>query len=135
MAGIDLGGGLKAEVSIPVALATAAIVYAVFNNATPSIADIRSAPPNNADIATSERMATITSAAIVGGISLIARDVNIFIIGGTMVVIMAFWTRHANAVNPTTGKVQVPGAIPTVPPSTQSQDPTAYGYQDQVAMV
>lgn len=127
--------GLKAEVSIPVGLATAAVVYAIFSNATPSIADIRSAPPNNTDIDKSERMATITSAAVVGGISLIARDPNVFIIGGFMVIAMALWTRHANAVNPATGAVQVPGAQGVVPPSTQAQDPTAYGYQDVVAMV
>jgi hypothetical protein len=124
--------GLKAEVSIPVGLATAAVVYAVFSNATPSIADIRSAPPNNDDIAKSERMATILSAAIVGGISLIARDPNVFIIGGAMVIGMSLWTRHANAINPATGTVQVPGAKGFVPPTTQMQDPTSYGYADQV---
>lgn len=134
MAGINVGP-LKAEVSIPVGLATAAVVYAIFNNATPSIADIRSAPPNNDDIAKSERMATVTSAAVVGGISLIARDPNVFIIGGVMVIVMAFWTRHANSVNPATGKPQVPGAVPVVPTSTQEGDPTSYGYVDQVAMV
>lgn len=127
--------GLKAEVSIPVGLATAAVVYAIFSNATPSIADIRSAPPNNADIDKSERMATITSAAVVGGISLIAKDPNVFIIGGIMVIVMAFWTRHANAVNPATGAVQIPGAMGVVPPSTQAADPTAYGYHDVTAMV
>jgi hypothetical protein len=134
MAALNIGG-LRAEVSIPIGLATAAVVYAVYSNATPSIADIRSAPANNDDIAHSERMATVASVGIVGGISLIARDPNILIIGGTMVIIMAFWTRHANGVNPATGKLQVPGAIATVPPSTQAQDPTAYGYQDVVAMV
>lgn len=128
-------GGLRAEVSIPIALATAGVVYAIYSNATPSIADIRSAPANNDDIAHSERMATVASVGVVAGISLIARDPNILIVGGTMVIIMSIWTRHANGVNPQTGKLQVPGAIATVPPSTQMQDPTAYGYQDVMAMV
>lgn len=125
--------GLPAEVSVPAGLATAAVVYAIYSNATPSIADIRSVSPGNADIASSERMATVTSAAVVGGIALIARDMNIFIIGGAMIIGMALWTRHANAVNPATGAMQVPGAMPTVPPSTQSADPTGYGYTDVVA--
>jgi hypothetical protein len=127
--------GLKAEVSVPAGLATAAVVYAIFSNATPSIADIRSAPAHNTDIASAERMATITSAAVVGGIALIARDMNIFIIGGGMVIAMALWTRHANGVNPGTGKLQVPGAVPTVPASTQTADPTGYGYNDVPVMV
>lgn len=133
MAGFAMPG-LKAEVSIPAGLATAAVVYAIFSNATPSIADIRSAPANNTDIASSERMATITSTAVVGGIALIARDMNIFIIGGAMVIAMALWTRHANGVNPSTGKLSVPGATANVPPSTQSADPTAYGYMDVPVM-
>jgi hypothetical protein len=132
MAGISLPG-LPAQVSIPVGLATAAVVYAIFSNATPSIADIRSAPANNGDIASAERMATITSAAVVGGISLIARDANVFIIGGAMIIGMALWTRHANAINPSTGALQVPGAVANVPPSTQAQTPADYGYQDLVA--
>jgi hypothetical protein len=127
--------GLKAEVSIPVGLATAAVVYAVFSNATPTIADIRSAPANNTDIASSERMATILSIAIVGGISLIARDANVFIIGGAATIGMALWTRHANGVNPATGKLQVAGAVPTVPASTQAADPNGYGYTDMPQMV
>jgi hypothetical protein len=134
MAGFSMPG-LKPEVSIPAGLATASIVYAIFSNATPSIADIRTAPAHDANIASSERMATITSVAVVGGISLIARDANIFIIGGFMVIAMALWTRHANGVNPATGKLQVPGAVPTVPASTQAADDTSYGYTDLPQMV
>lgn len=134
MAGFKLPG-LKPEVSVPAGLATAAVVYAIFSNATPSIADIRSAPANNTDIASAERMATITSAAVVGGISLIAGDANIFIIGGAMIIAMALWTRHANGTNPSTGALQVPGAMANVPPSTQAADPTGYGYTDASVMV
>ena len=128
-------GGLKAEVSIPVGLALGAVVYGIFSNATPTLADIRSAPPNNTDIDKAERTATWTSAAVVAGISLIARDPNVFIIGGFMVITMALITRHANGINPATGALQVPGAQGVVPPSTQAQDPTAYGYQDNSVMV
>jgi hypothetical protein len=93
---------LKPEVSLPVALAVGTMVYAVHNNATPTIADLRSAPPNDATIEASRMTATWTSAAIVAFVSIVAKDPNIFIIGGAAVVAMDFWTRHSNAVNPET---------------------------------
>lgn len=99
--------GLKPEVSLPVGLATAAIVYAIHSNFTPTIADVRSAAENNETVEASRKAATWTSAAVVAGISLIAKDPAIFIIGGTMVIAMDWFTRHANAVNPATGKAAV----------------------------
>jgi hypothetical protein len=98
---------LKPEASITVGLATAGVVYGIFAQATPSIADIRVASPNDEHIATSERTATWQAAVVVSGISLIARDPTIFILGGAMVVAMAWWTRHANAVNPLTGSASL----------------------------
>lgn len=98
---------LKPEVSLPVALAVGTMVYAVHSNSTPTIADIRSAPPNDDTIDSSRKMATWTSAAVVSFVSLVARDPNIFIIGGAMVIAMDFYERHANTVNPETGKATV----------------------------
>lgn len=92
---------LKPEASLGVSLATAAVVYATYTNMTPPIADIRSLDPNNTDIAKSERLATWTSAGVVAGISLLARDATIFVIGGAMVVAMAWAHRHANRVDQT----------------------------------
>jgi hypothetical protein len=93
---------LKPEVSLSVGLSTAALVYAVYSNATPPIADIRVAKPNDVDIESSRKLAAWTSAGVVGGISLIAKDPTVFILGGTMVVILDWWHRHANMVNPIT---------------------------------
>lgn len=99
---------LKPEVSLGVGLATAAVVYSVYQNATPTIADIRTGPPQDDHIDSSRKMAAWTAAGVVGGISLIARDATVFIIGGAMVVALDWWTRHANAVNPDTGKAVLP---------------------------
>lgn len=98
---------LKPEVSLPVAVAVGTMVYAIHSNATPPMIDLRSAPPNDANVEASRKVATWTSAAIVSFVSLITRDPNIFIIGGAMVVAMDFWTRHANAVDNETGKATV----------------------------
>jgi hypothetical protein len=91
--------GFKPETSLAVALATATVVYAIHQNATPSIADVRSLESNNVDVQKAERAATWTSAGIVAGISLLAKDATIFIIGGSMVIAMAWMTRHADQVD------------------------------------
>lgn len=90
---------LKPEASLMVSLATAAVVYAVYSNATPSVADVRSLDPGNRDVQKSERMATWTAAGVVAGISLLAKDATIFVIGGAMTVAMAWATRHADTVD------------------------------------
>lgn len=100
--------GLKPEVSIPVALSVAAVVYGIYSNATPTIADIRSARPNDQTLDSSRKFATWTAAAVVAGVSLIAKDPTIFILGGSMVVVMDWATRHGNMVSPLTGKAAVP---------------------------
>jgi hypothetical protein len=105
---------LKPEVSLGMGVATAAVVYGIYTQATPSIADIRVGEPHDENIAGAERAASWTAAVVVGGISLIARDPTIFILGGGMIVAMAWWTRHANAYHPlartamlTSGSTQV----------------------------
>lgn len=98
---------LKPEVSLPVGLALGTMVYAIHNNATPPMIDIRASDANDAHVDASRKAATWTSAAIVSFVSLVTKDPNIFIIGGAVVVAMDFWTRHANAVRPDTGKVTV----------------------------
>lgn len=95
---------LKPEGSLVAGLATAAVVYTVYQTALPSIADIRTAQPGNQDIAAAERSAGLISGAFVGGISLIAKDPTIFILGGSMVIVLAWWHRHADMVKPELGK-------------------------------
>lgn len=91
---------LKPEASIGVGLATAAVVYGVYTTAVPSIADVRSLPQGTRDIEASERSAAWMSAAVVGAISLIAKDPTVFILGGSMVVALSWWYKHAETVNP-----------------------------------
>lgn len=95
---------MKAEVSIPVALATAAVVYAAYTTALPSLADARSIEPDNGHLASAERQALIISVGIAGGISLIAKDAVPFIVGGLAAVALSWMHRWNNQVDPTTGK-------------------------------
>ncbi len=96
---------LKPEASLITGLAVATVVYAVYDHALPSVADSRSAPPNNVTLDKSRQTATLTAAAIVAGVSLIAKDPTIFVIGGTVLIALDFSHRHANAVNPQTNKI------------------------------
>jgi hypothetical protein len=102
---------LEPPASIGVGLATAGLVLAIHSQATPSMADIRVAAPNDDHIDTSERAASWLSVGIVAGVSLLAKDPTIFIIGGATVVAIAWWTRYGNAVNPLTGMASMEGAI------------------------
>lgn len=121
---------MKAETSIVAGLATAALVYAVYSNATPTIADIRVAKPHDADIEASRKLAAWTSAGIVAGVALIAKDGTIFIMGGVMIIGLDWWHRHANEVNPMVSRATAPDSIPV---ETQATNPDAFGYADAVA--
>jgi hypothetical protein len=104
---------LSPEVSLPTSVATGALVWAIYASALPNITDIRVGGQNDDHIASTERMATWTSLATVSAISLIARDPNVFIVGGAMTVALAWWHRHANAVDPDTGKASTVSAVRT----------------------
>src|SRR5689334_22659175 len=91
---------LKPEVSLGVGLATAAMVYAAYSHAMPNVADVRVAKPNNPDINASRRLAAWTSAGLVSAVSLIARDPTVFVLGGSMVIALDWWHRHADQVQP-----------------------------------
>lgn len=118
---------LKPEISIPAGMAVATLVYALHQNATPTIADIRTLPEGNEDVDKAERGATWMSAGIVAGISLIARDPVIFMVGGTMVIAMAWWTRHANQVNPELKRFIPGGAVQSDPvPEMETEEYTAF---------
>lgn len=128
---------LKPDISLTVALATGTLVYAIYQNATPTLADQRSVDAFNTDLASAERQASWTAAAAVAGISLISRDPNPFIFGGAMVIVLAWSHRHADMVNPLTGKASLEGLSLSdlVPSHTQETQPDQYGYSDDVPAV
>ncbi len=116
---------LKPEASLAVSLAVAVGAYAVFQNFTPSIADIRSLDKGNKDVQASERGATWTAAALVGFVALLARDATVFVIGESVVVAMAWSHRHADQVDPVTSSArELP---PTLASGTGHGDAGAIG--------
>jgi hypothetical protein len=105
---------LKPETSLTVGLATAALVWAIYQSHMPALADVRAANPNNTAVESTRKVATWEAAGIVAAISLIAHDPTVFVIGGAMVVILDFSHRSANVTSPATNQV-VTSAQPTVP--------------------
>ncbi len=95
---------LKPDVSIPVALATGALVYGVYNLALPPVADVRTSAENHPDVAAANKGAAWTSAVAVAGIALISRDMNVFIVGGGMTLALTWWYNHADMVIPEIGR-------------------------------
>lgn len=128
---------LKPDVSMSVALATGTLVFGIYQVITPSTADIRTVEPGNRDVEASERQATWTAAVAVAGISLITKDPNPFIVGGALVIAMAWSKRHANFVNPLTGRASGDGLdlSDLIPSTTQQDAPAAYGYADDASPV
>ncbi len=96
---------LAKENSLLLGLGVAAAVYAVHQNITPNLADVRAAATGDGDVSSTERVATAIGLGLAGGVALLAQDATVFIIGGSMAVAMAWAYRHANTVNPDTGRV------------------------------
>lgn len=102
---------MKAEASLGMGLAVGVLVWGIYQHALPPLVDHRVGDVGDANAGSAERAATWTAAAAVAGVSLIARDPTVFVVGGSMVVVLSFWHRHANLVNPLTGRATAPSAI------------------------
>ena len=112
----------RPEVSLGMGLAVAALVWGVFNSTMPPVAEVRVTDQNDRDLAAAERTATWTSAAVVAGVALIAKDATVFILGGAMVTGLAWMYRHANQVHPEIGKA----TMPVEPATPQSYNQNVY---------
>lgn len=118
---------LKPEASLGLSLATATVVYGIYTAALPNVADARSIDQRNTDLEAAERLAGWTAAGVVAGISLLAKDPTIFIFGSGMVIAMSWWHRHADMVNPLTGKAILGMDVSDfVPGQTQAEKPMEY---------
>ena len=67
------------------------------------------------------------AAATVAGISLIAKDATVFIVGGAMVVVLDWMTRANIWTNSHTGKVEGPGILRAATPRASANGSRAAG--------
>lgn len=103
---------LKTESAVMAGVVTAGLVYGIFQVELPSMADIQAIDANNAHITQSVNVATWSAAGAVIGISVLARDPTIFVIGGTMMAFLAWRAKHAAMSHPSTGQVVIPAQAP-----------------------
>lgn len=99
---------MKPEVSIPVALATGAVVVGIYSTMTPSDADARTVQPGSVGanmLAGTERTALLASVAACAGISLIAKDPTPFYLGGLLAVGLSWSQRFSTNIDPSTGRI------------------------------
>lgn len=90
---------LKPENELVISGVTAGIVYAIFSNGVPNLADVRademSTTPGSTCMNTYKTVntATLTAAAVVTGVALLSRSKTVFVVGGAMTLIEA-WKYH-----------------------------------------
>jgi hypothetical protein len=96
---------LKPEGSVLLGGVTVLMVLAIFGKTLPPTAVMHATPANDDNLESARKKATITSEIILGAISLMTRDANVFILGGLTVIALDFHARHANATAPDTGKM------------------------------
>jgi hypothetical protein len=106
---------LKPEHSLAASIAVMAIDFGIYQMNLPTTADVKSTSPHNQAIDSSRKASTWTAISVCGALSLLAKDPNIFIFGGGFAVLLDFYYRHANAVNPADGQVTMPPDGGTAP--------------------
>jgi len=105
---------LKPENSIIAGMATVGLVLANYNLHNGSAASASATPAWNNDLASSTKKAGYTSLLLVAGVSLIAKDPNVFILGCAAIIAMHSSYIHAIATSPNTGTI-VAGAAAASP--------------------
>lgn len=113
-----------------VGVATAFAAIMIYNHFLPSLADVRTAQAFDPDIEAAERTALVASTGFVLVTAGITQSLEVFIIGGLAIVAVDFAMKHANAVNPDTGKLAMQPALSGVSTSFPMPD---YSTSDEAA--
>ena len=110
---MDIKSYLTPENSIVAGLATVALVIGNYNLHNGTAAQANMTEPNHPALTGSNKKAGYTSLIMVAGISLVARDANIFILGCAAIIVMHSSYVHSIAVNPANSK-----AVQSTPAAT-----------------
>lgn len=100
---------LRPEDSIVAGLATAALVYGIYQGGLGSVASVHNTDANHPALESSRKKAGYTALVAVAGVSLLARDPNIVILGGATIIAMELHYRHAIMTDPGSGQIVPPG--------------------------
>jgi hypothetical protein len=101
---------LKPSDELVVGATSVALVYAIYAQSTPNLADVRADTPGNVNTYASTKMAAVTSIAAVGALSLLAHSPTVFTLGGAMIILETWKYHYANyGVNGTQQNMNQPG--------------------------
>jgi hypothetical protein len=99
---------LKPEGSIIGGVAVAGSVWAIYNMNVGPVSTAHASDANHSALESSRKKSGYTAFIFVSAITLIAKDVNIGILGFASIIAMELNYRHAIMVSPTTGIIQPP---------------------------
>jgi hypothetical protein len=111
---------LKPNEQIIVSAAIGTAVYGIFQLNAPNLADVKASAPGGASALNthkSVKTAVWTSAILVSGLGLLAKDPAIFIVGGLITVAEGWKYYHANVTDRGNGAVIAPGTAMNGQPS------------------
>jgi len=100
---------LKPDGSMAIGIATCIMVYAIYDYELPDMATIHATNAGDINVELARKKATWTGAGILSAITLLTKDVNVFILGSAFLFMLDMHTRHANASNPETGMLESQG--------------------------
>ena len=96
---------LKPEGSIMAGIATAALVVGVYSLNVGTTAQAAATPANDGNLQSARKKASIEAAVAVSAVSLLTKDVTIFILGGGVLALYDWHVRHAIAADHQTGQL------------------------------
>jgi len=96
---------LQPDGSITIGIATAIMVYAIYDRSLPDAATMGATDANDINIEAGRKKATIASAGVLSVVTLLTKDVNVFVLGAVVLFALDMHARHANRSNPSTGQL------------------------------
>lgn len=96
---------LKPQESILSGIAVAGLVAAAYSFSLPNAATVQATDAYDKNVESGRRKAAFMSVGVVSAISLLTRDMNVFILGGAVTIAFDWHVRHAISVHPATGQV------------------------------
>lgn len=127
----------KPEVSLGLGLGVATLVIGVHASRLPDAASQRVGEPGDVNLEAVRRQNSWIAAGIVSGVSLLAKDPTIFIMGGLTIVAIDWVTRINNWNDPVSGLHSVnpfkADMMDTAPPQGNDADTYGGGYEMVVA--
>lgn len=99
---------LKPQGSVTMGIATGILVYAIYDRSLPDAATMGATKPYDVNIEQGRQKAGYTAAAALAAVTLLTKDVNVFILGGMVLIALDIHARTANATAPDTGKLVAP---------------------------